>query len=78
VDTCDGAELVEQEAVHAPLCGKHPSEFLVEVFHLPLDESEALLGVLEDGGLGVSVLLLVLLEDDVVDGLSELTPVVLP
>lgn len=72
----DGAELVQQQAVHSPLHRDHFPELVVKVFHLALDEAEPAFSVFQHCVFGVAVLFFVLLEDDAVDGLSELAPVV--
>jgi hypothetical protein len=68
----DGAELVVDEAVYSPFMGENLGVFGVESLHFSFDEGVSALGVFKNRGLGGSELLLVLLEEDVVDGFDKL------
>jgi hypothetical protein len=77
MDPRDRAEFIEEKTVHAPFDRNDLAEFVVKILHLPLNEPESFFCILKDGVFGVAVLLLVLLQDDLVDGLTEFPPVVL-
>ena len=75
---CDGAEFVQKQAVHAPLLGHNATKLVIKLLHFALDEPKTALSIFEHCVLRSAILLLILLEDDLVNGLREFPPVVFP